>query len=388
MSHSKFTSPGSPGLDTGDIDASDLAKPTGPLRRGWTTGACATAATKAAYTALETGQFPDPVDITLPGGKTAMFSLARHESANQTATAAVIKDAGDDPDVTHGALVIATVRTGKPGSGVTFKAGDGVGTVTKPGLPIPPGEPAINPVPRSMMQTAIAEVAQMTDATGDVEIEIAIPGGEALAAKTMNPRLGIIGGLSVLGTTGIVVPYSCAAWIHSIHRSVDVARATHISHIAGTTGSTSERAVQSLYGLPESALVEMGDFVGGFLKYARKHPVPHITIGGGFAKMTKLGQGFLDLHSRRGNVDFNWLSEQLTKAGAPDDLIASTAEANTAQQVLQDSARRNIPLGDVVAQAAFDTARHVVVGTDIAIDIVVFDRDGKIVGRAGSPVET
>ena len=271
-----------------------------PLRRGWTTGACATAAAKAAFTALLTGEFPDPVEITLPGGQTVAFALAVNRKDDGTATAGVIKDAGDDPDVTHGALVLATVRQGAAGSGVQFKAGPGVGTVTLPGLPVPPGEPAINPVPRKMMKAAIAEVASALGGPSDVEIEIAIPHGEEMAAKTLNARLGIVGGLSILGTTGVVIPYSCAAWIASIHNGIDVARATGITHVAGATGRTSEAAVKTLYDLPETALLDMGDFVGGTLKYLRTHPVPRVTIAGGIAKITKLAQGMLDLHSARG----------------------------------------------------------------------------------------
>jgi len=148
------------------------------LRYGWTTGACATAAAKAAYTALLTGAFPDPVEVTLPRGQRPSFALATTRLENAAATAGVVKDAGDDPDVTHGALILATVRRAAPGSGVSFRAGEGVGTVTRPGLPIPPGEPAINPVPRKMMRDAIEEVAAAFGGSGDVEIEIAIPGGE------------------------------------------------------------------------------------------------------------------------------------------------------------------------------------------------------------------
>ena len=159
-----------------------------PLRRGWTTGACATAAAKAAFAALHTGQFPDPVEIALPGSQTPSFALATTRRDEHSATAGVIKDAGDDPDVTHGALVLATARKGPRGSGVTFKAGPGVGTVTLPGLPCPPGEPAINPVPRQMMQGAIAEVAAALGVPADVEIEISISNGEELAAKTLNAR--------------------------------------------------------------------------------------------------------------------------------------------------------------------------------------------------------
>lgn len=193
------------------------------LRPGWTTGACATAASTAAYTALLTGEFPDPVTITLPKGQTPSFALAVEELApgRTTARAGVVKDAGDDPDVTHGALVRATVRALPAGSGVVFKAGPGVGTVTRPGLPLDVGEPAINPVPRQLMREHLAEVAARhggTGATADVEVEISVDHGEEIARSTWNPRLGILGGLSILGTTGIVVPYSCSAWIDSIRR--------------------------------------------------------------------------------------------------------------------------------------------------------------------------
>lgn len=355
--------------------------PSGPLRRGWTTGACATAATRAAYEALVTGAFPDPVEIALPNGRRVAFSLATSRLDAGSATAGIVKDAGDDPDVTHGALVVATVRRGPASSGVTFSAGEGVGMVTKPGLPIPPGEPAINPVPREMMRSAVAEAAELYGAPGDVAIEISIPGGAELAAKTMNARLGIIGGLSILGTTGIVIPYSCAAWVHSIHRGIDVARAMNISHIAGSTGATSEAAVQKLHGLSETALIDMGDFAGAMLKYARRHPVPRVTVAGGFAKMTKLGQGLLDLHSRAGEVDRAWLARLLRDAGAPGDLVALAANANTALQVLQEAQRRGVAAGDLVAKAAWATAARVLDGTAIALDIAVFDREGRLVGR-------
>ncbi|MDB5562621.1 MAG: Cobalt-precorrin-6 synthase, anaerobic, partial [Hyphomicrobiales bacterium] len=189
-----------------------------PLRRGWTTGACATAATKAALTALLTGKFEDPVAITLPGGQTPAFALAQEALGDGFAEAGIIKDAGDDPDVTHGALVVARIARGVRGKGISFHAGTGVGTVTKPGLPLPVGEPAINPVPRKMMREVAEALASAHGIAPDFAITVSIRDGEKLAEKTWNPRLGIIGGLSILGTTGIVIPYSCSAWIHSIHR--------------------------------------------------------------------------------------------------------------------------------------------------------------------------
>jgi cobalt-precorrin-5B (C1)-methyltransferase len=353
-----------------------------PLRRGWTTGTCATAAAKAAYTALLTGAFPDPVEVTLPGGGRPAFALATTSAANGSATAGVVKDAGDDPDVTHGALILATVRPGAAGSGVTFRAGEGVGTVTRAGLPLPPGEPAINPIPRQMMRAAIAEIAATHGDNGDVEIEIAIPGGEALAAKTLNGRLGIVGGLSILGTTGIVVPYSCSAWIHSIHRGIDVARAAGLTHIAGATGAASEAAVQKLHGLPETALIDMGDFVGGMLKYVRSHPVPRVTVAGGVGKMTKLAQGLLDLHSRRGSVDLAILAELAKGVGGSEALAARVLASNTAAEAFAHAERDGIALGDAVARAAHATAANVVAGKPIEIEIVVFDRGGRLVGHA------
>jgi cobalt-precorrin-5B (C1)-methyltransferase len=354
-----------------------------PLRRGWTTGACATAAAKAAYAALLTGEFPDPVEVTLPRGERPSFALAVNRKDEHCATAGVIKDAGDDPDVTHGALVLATVRAGAPGSGVTFRAGEGVGTVTRAGLPIPPGEPAINPVPRRMIRNAIAEVAAANGAvTVDVEVEIAIPGGEALAAKTLNARLGIVGGLSILGTTGIVVPYSCSSWIHSIHSGIEVARAAGLTHIAGATGAASEAAVQKFHGLTEIALIDMGDFVGGMLKYLRRHPLPRVTIAGGVGKMTKLAQGLLDLHSKRGTVDLAMLAGLAQAGGGSAALRERIIASNTAAEAFAHAAAERIALGDAVARSAQQTAMRVVEKSAIAVEIVLFDRDGALVGHA------
>ncbi len=282
------------------------------LRRGWTTGTCAAAASKAACLALVSGKFPDMVEVTLPGGQTPSFALAVEESGDGFARAGIVKDAGDDPDATHGALIKSTVRRGAAGSGITYKAGKGVGTVTRPGLPLPVGEPAINPVPRKMIAQAIAEVA---GDEVDFEVEISVADGEKIAEKTLNGRLGILGGISILGTTGIVIPFSCSAWIHSIWRGIDVARAAGLDHVAGATGNTSEKAVQAHHGLHEIALIDMGDFVGGMLKYLRDHPVPKVTIAGGVAKMTKLAQGMLDVHSKRGLADLEALAKLAGKPG-------------------------------------------------------------------------
>ncbi len=357
-------------------------KPKAPLRKGWTTGACATAATRAAYTALLTGESPDPVTIALPRGARPSFPLVRAELGADCAEAAVVKDAGDDPDVTHGATVAERVCTARAGAGVVFRAGEGVGTVTLPGLPVAVGEPAINPAPRDMMAAVIAELADTHGAAGDVEITVSIPGGEELAARTWNPRLGIKGGLSILGTTGIVIPYSCSSWIHSIHSGIDVARAIGLDHIAGATGSTSEAAVRELYGLSDNALIDMGDFAGGMLKYLRRRPIAWVTVAGGFGKLSKLAQGRLDLHSSRSQVDFDRLADALAELGAGSDVVANARAANTANKVLALARDARLPLADLVARRAREVALATLSG-GVEVDVVVFDRTGAVVGRAG-----
>lgn len=352
------------------------------MRRGWTTGSCAAAAAKAAFAALVLGAFPDPVEVTLPRGERPGFALARTRKGRDWAMAGVIKDAGDDPDVTHGALITATVRAGARGTGVVFRAGEGVGTVTRPGLPLAPGEPAINPVPRRMIRDAIAEVAAAAGRAADAEVEISIPSGAKLAEKTLNGRLGIVGGLSILGTTGIVVPYSCSAWIAGIHQGIDVARAAGLTHVAAATGAASEAAVRALYRLPDIALIDMGDFVGGMLTYLRRHPLPRLTIAGGVAKLTKLAQGLTDLHSKRGEVDLARLAKFARQAGASPDLAAAIASANTAAQAFALAHAEAIALGEVVARAGRQTAERVVAGAGIDIEIILFDRDGRMAGRA------
>ncbi len=318
---------------------------------------------------MRTGQFPDPVTIRLPKGETPSFALAMTEAGVGWARVGIIKDAGDDPDVTHGCMVVATLREGS--SGIRFIAGPGVGTVTRAGLPVPPGEPAINPVPRQMMREVVEEMGGR-----DVEIEISIPGGAEIAAKTWNPRLGIVGGLSILGTTGIVNPFSCAAWISSIHRGIDVARAMGLGHVAGSTGSTSEDAIRAHYRLPLEAMLDMGDFAGGLLKYLRSHPVPRVTIGGGFAKICKLGQGALDLHSGRSQLDLAWLAA-LCPAVPPDRVLA----ANTALEVLEMA--RETDLAARVAAAALKTVQAVLSGAPVAADVIIVSRDGAIIAHAG-----
>ena len=352
------------------------------MRRGWTTGACATAATKAALSALLGQGFPDPVQIRLPGGQTPSFALAHEFAGADYAEAGIVKDAGDDPDVTHGATIIVRIERGQKDSGIVFHAGSGVGTVTKAGLPVPVGEAAINPVPRSMMEEVINTTCTRHKCAADFSVTISVPGGENIARKTWNPRLGIVGGISILGTTGIVIPYSCSAWIHSIHSGINVARAAGLTHIVGATGDISEKAARAHLGLPDEAYIDMGDFVGGLLKYLRTHPVSRVTIAGGFAKLSKFAQGAMDLHSGRSEVDFNFLSALVEQFDGDKILVQKCRDANSANEVLQLTKAGKIDLGGAIAQKCTKVARNVAKSTKIEVDILVVDRDGKIVGQS------
>jgi cobalt-precorrin-5B (C1)-methyltransferase len=360
-----------------------MARDATGLRRGWTTGACAAAAAHAAFAALLTGRFPDPITLRLPRGHRPSFPLALAELRPGSALSGVLKDAGDDPDVTHGALLVAELSWGPPGSGITFRAGDGVGTVTRPGLPLAVGEPAINPAPRAMIADTLTELAgRYRVPPPDLVVTIAIPGGAALAEKTMNARLGILGGLSVLGTTGVVVPYSCSSWIHAIHRGIDVARAAGLDHIAAATGSTSERTVQRLYDLPEHALIDMGDFVGGTLKYLRRHPVPHLTLAGGFAKFAKLAAGHLDLHSDRSRVDPGFLAGLLGEVGGDAAEVAAAAEENSAGTILELAGAHRDALAAAVASRAREVALATLSG-GVAVEVAIIGRSGDVLAQAG-----
>ncbi len=350
------------------------------LRFGWTTGTCATAAVNAAYTALVTAGFPQRVTIVTPIGKNAELEVALSAKGEGWAQAGIVKDAGDDPDVTHGAMICAKLRVGAVGSGVRFLRGDGVGLVTKAGLPIAVGEPAINPVPRQMMVDMIAELAKQLGGPEDIAIEISVPEGEAIALKTWNPRLGIEGGVSILGTSGVVRPFSCAAWIASIHRGVDVARANGLTHIVGSTGNISEEAAKARYDLPYIALMDMGDFVGGLLKYVRRHPVDKLTIAGGFAKMVKLAQGANDLHSARSQVDFEQLAVFAVPFGFDADLVRA---ANSVLEVVEmTEVDTRCALANAIAVAAKLTAIKVLRGAPVEVEVMVVGRDGICWGAA------
>lgn len=351
------------------------------LRRGWTTGACATAASKAAYIGLLTGICPDKITITLPNGQTPTFTIAYQDVNHQSVSAGIIKDAGDDPDVTNGILIISKVETCHENNGVKFFAGNGVGTVTLPGLPLDVGEPAINPGPRKMIIDTLQEVAIQNSVKLEVNITIEVPEGYEIAKKTWNTRLGIQNGISILGTTGIVIPFSCAAWIHSIHRGVDVAKKTNLLHIAACTGSISEKVTQNYFELPDQAMIDMGDFVGGLLKYLKKNTVPRITIAGGFAKLVKLSQGSMDLHSSRSQVDLLSLIENIKELKIDGEIFKDIERITTANQCLEILGDIKYDLSLNIAKMAQDQILNMLKQTQIGIDVMIIDRKEEILAQ-------
>ncbi len=349
------------------------------LKSGLTTGACATACGVAAAQYLLAGITTDTVSIRLPKGRDVEMPITRLGREQDAAFAATIKDAGDDPDVTHGAEICVSVKKTLIKQ-VQFIAGEGVGTVTRDGLLLAVGEPAINPVPRQMIQVHLESIREKYHYEGGFAVTVSVAGGEALAKKTMNPRLGIIGGLSILGTTGIVRPFSCAAYIASIHQGVDVARANGISHIAATTGNTSETYAKTRFQLSDMALIEMGDFVGALLKHVRKHPVAEVTLCGGFGKISKLANGHMDLHAKVSSINFEFLAELAVSLGASPLLIEKIKTANTSIEALGFCAAEGIDLAAKICEKAHAFARSVI-KNDRPLRVIAISRKGERVGE-------
>jgi len=303
------------------------------LRTGWTTGTCSAAAAKAATAALETGQVQQAVEVALPDGRRVGFPVERCELNGAEAVAAVVKDAGDDPDVTHGAHLTATVSW-RAEPGLQLDGGVGVGTVTKPGLGLDVGGPAINPVPRQMISVAVGEVVDL--ASRGVRCVISVPRGEEMARKTTNARLGILGGISILGTTGIVRPFSTESWRASVVQAIAVMAAQGEKTVVLSTGGRTERAAMRLLpNAPEVCFVEVGDFTGAALRSAVEHGLQHVVFVGMAGKLAKLAAGILMTHYTRSKVDNELLARITADAGGDETAVAAVREANTARHAYE-----------------------------------------------------
>ena len=344
------------------------------LRSGFTTGACAAAAAKGAILTLLNQKRMKEVQITLPRGEKVMFALNKCEFDNLQAGCSVIKDAGDDPDVTDRALISAEVAWTE-GKGLAIEGGKGVGVVTKPGLPLPVGVAAINPVPRRMITQSVEEVVKL-DGQG-LKVVISVPQGEELARKTLNSRLGIVGGISILGTTGIVVPYSEEAFTASISQALDVALACGWQEVVLTTGRQSEQHARESLSLSEESFIQVGDFMGYALKECAGKGIARVTIWGMIGKLSKLAQGHFYTHVSSVEIDTGFLTEVAQGCG-----VSYPPEAVNAHQFL------NLLPKDHVAQfcsklcyfSARQCSKHA--EGKFTLECVMTDRQGKVLGTA------
>jgi cobalt-precorrin-5B (C1)-methyltransferase len=373
---------------TGGIEYLSLRGKKRGMRTGYTTGACATAATRAAMLALlgREGACPLPssVTITLPIGEQVTFAVHRCEHyGDGSVTASVIKDAGDDPDVTHGAELCSTVSWCLT-PGIKIDGGVGIGRVTKPGLGLEIGAAAINPVPYAMIMQAVQEILAEQGETRGVSVVISVPDGLERSQKTLNARLGIIGGLSILGTTGIVRPYSTAAYKASISQAVDVAIACGCQqHIVLTTGSRSEKFARRYVSLPEEAYIQMGEFTGHALRDCAAKSVPQVTLVGMIGKLSKIGDGRMQTHVAGAEVNLQKLAEVAQACGATEEVVEQVRQANTARHFQELMLAHNLPIVfNVICERARHAAQTYVHG-QVAIDVILCDFDGSLLGYAG-----
>jgi cobalt-precorrin-5B (C1)-methyltransferase len=356
----------------------EVAERTSGLRTGWTTGTCAAAAAKAAAIGLGTGTRPETVEVGLPDGQRVTFPVEPGPSGVPY-EAVVVKDAGDDPDCTDGARMTARVEFAAGDAadgGHDLRAGDGIGTVTLPGLGLPVGTPAINPVPRQMINAALAEVTDRP-----LVVTFSVPGGQAMAARTTNGRLGIVGGISILGTTGIVKPFSTASYRASVVQQIDVAAAQGHDLVVLATGSRSEVfALATWPDIPPVCVVEVGDFTGIALRHAAGAGMHRAVFVGMVGKITKLAAGVMMTHFHRSQVDTDLLAEVARAADAPPSIVAAATETATARHFFEVCVAEGViaPLEELCRRAAVNCEAHVNGALTVVVHLVDFDGERAI----------
>lgn len=358
------------------------------LREGFTTGTAAAAATKCALQLLFGGSPLRPISVTLPGARVLELPMHRHRQEGKVSVCSVIKDGGDDPDVTHGAEIGSRVRILGATDGSTeivIKAGQGVGRVTKPGLPVEVGEPAINPVPRQMIQWAVEEVLDSfgADKAQRIEVEIFVTEGEALAKKTLNARLGIVGGLSILGTTGIVRPLSHRAYKETIESALSVAQAAGAELVFSTGGKSESFARRLLNHLPEESFVQIADFYGFSLKAAAGSGFTKVTHAVFIGKLIKMAMGLYYTHASSRNMDLGILGKIARETMGSEDLSERLVRANTARHCLEimeetDITSRIIP---PLVEKAIGVSKRFSRGM-LDIHLLLFDYSGQLIFRS------
>jgi cobalt-precorrin-5B (C1)-methyltransferase len=351
------------------------------LREGFSTGSCAAAAAKAATAALVTHVRQTQVTIGLPIGRRVTFAVSACEIEDGLARCSVIKDAGDDPDCTHGAEIFAEVRL-RADSGVSIDGGEGVARVTRRGLGIDVGLASITRVPLQMITDSVTEALSEAGRGGGADVVIVVPRGVEMAKKTLNHRLGLVGGISILGTSGIVKPYSTAAYKVSIVNSIDVAAAAGLTEVVITTGGKSEEYAQRIWALPETAFVQMGDWVGFTLTYCRKKALAKVDIAGMIGKLSKIADGEFYTHARQSAVNLEGLAAIAESAGAPPDVIDRIRRGNTAREAQEIALAHGLAgFFDRIAEKVSVNCRAYVGGA-FSVETVLTDPDGVILGRA------
>lgn len=357
----------------------------GLLRTGYTTGTCATAATKAALIALLTNTIPKEVTVTLPKGDKAALPVKECMIKDGYAECTVIKDAGDDPDVTDGAEIVSRVEFTDSIGSIDVQGGKGVGIVTKPGLGLEIGKPAINPVPMRMIINAVNEVACEVLKSKGVRVTISVPKGEEIAKKTDNPRLGIVGGISILGTTGIVIPYSTASFAASIRQAIEVTIATGNDTVVFTTGGRSEEFVRNVlgYALPEHCFIQMGDFVAYSARTAAAKGIKRIVVAGFIGKLSKAAKGIRQTHVKGSKVDMEFLASIARELNVDDATVEEIRNANTARHVMEIVMSKGIRgYFDRVCMLVCERIYEHTEGKVEHVECIMFDFDGNVIGKA------
>jgi len=360
---------------------SETDKPRQKLRTGFTTGTCATAAARAALQAIISKKKIDSIKVSLPKEKEIIINIVSCRFDDTTASCSVIKDGGDDPDVTHGAEIIVSLEITQKTGQIEIDGGEGVGRVTKPGLGLEVGSAAINPTPKKMISQNLMEVGKEILQKNGIKVMISVPKGKEIAPKTDNPRLGIIGGISILGTTGIVIPYSTASFAASIRQSLDVTIAMGDSTVVLTTGGRSEDFVKKEINLPDHCFVQMGDFSGYTIQQCAKKSIKKAHVAGFIGKLTKIAMGVKQTHVKGSKVDMDFLAKIAQKCNATKETIQEIKNANTARHVQEIITKNKVDgFFTTVCKEAYEQMR-VHSENKVELHVILFDFDGCALGR-------
>jgi cobalt-precorrin-5B (C1)-methyltransferase len=351
------------------------------LKTGFTTGSSATAASKAALLSIINQKKIESVDILLPKRSYIQIPIHTCEFESEKARCSVIKNGGDDPDVTHGAEIIVELSFTEKINEIDIDGGEGIGIVTKPGLGLEINKPAINPVPKKMISENLREVGKEVLLEKGIRVVISVPKGKELGPKTDNPRLGITNGISILGTSGIVIPFSTAAYAASIRQNLDVAIAMGNHTVVLTTGGRSEDFAKKMIELPEHCFVQIGDFSGYAIQQCGKKDIKKAYVVGFIGKLAKMAAGVKQTHVKGSKVDMSFLAELAQKCNANESVIQDIKKANTARHVSEIIQENKIEgFFDLICG---ETYKHMKKHSEekVPIDVVLFDFEGKILAR-------